>query len=168
MAALNTNGGGEGTGGGGDGGGGAATDAAGGGDGSGGGGEGGGSDTDTPTGGGDGTGGGGDGGGGLDATPVSTSGAITLPTLPFTSNVSVSAIDAELLPSSNEKLIVSPPASAYTVIWYIGRPTYAPNGGTDGVACRPRTSVPANASSVPDDWSRPPTLTSAVTVMLLS
>ena len=53
------------------------------------------------------------------------------------------------------------------MIWYIGRPTYVPNGGTDGVACRPRTSVPANASSVPDDWSRPPTLTSDVTVMLL-
>ena len=48
-------------------------------------------DTTVPSGG-EGRGGGGDDGGGLDdgTTPVSRNGAVTLPTLPFTSNVTVS------------------------------------------------------------------------------
>ena len=100
--------------------------------------------------------GGGRGGGeghGLDiaASPVSTIGATTLPTFPFTSNVSVSTIATDTLPVSKRNLTVSPPDSAYRVIWYIGRPTYAPNGGTEGVPCTPRTSVPTTATSVPDD-----------------
>ena len=131
----------------------------------GGGGEGGG---DTAATGGDGTGGGGDGGGGLDTMPVSSSGATALPELPFTTNVSVSDSTTTLPPLTNWKPTLSPPASAYTVIWKIDRPAYGPKGGASGVPCRPRTSVPTTASSVPDDCSTPPTVTSAVTVMLLS
>jgi hypothetical protein len=154
-------GGGEGAGGGGDGGGGDEM-VDGGGDGSGGGGEGGGLAA-VDVGGGEGDGGGGEGGGGLeDATvPVSRKGATTLPTLPLISKVNVSAICTVALPVKKVKLIVSPAMSAYSVIWKIALPAYGPNGGLDGVSCKPRTAVPTKAVSVPDVWSTPLRVTRA-------
>ena len=161
-------GGGEGAGGGGEGGGGDET-VDGGGDGTGGDGECGGLAA-VDVGGGEGDGGGGDGGGGLDnaTVPVSRNGATTLPVLPLTAKVSVSASVTVALPVKKVKLIVSPSASAYSVIWKIALPAYGPNGGLDGVSCKPRTVVPTKAVSVPDDWSTPLSVTSAETAAVLA
>ena len=93
------------------------------------------------------------GGGELKAgsTPVSTKGATTLPILRFTSNNSVSKSRTVPPPTESWNHIVSPPSSAYSVIENIAWPAYGPKGGAEGDSNTPRTSVPTNAVSVPDD-----------------
>ena len=98
--------------------------------------------------------------------PVSASGSITLPWLPFTTKASVSTRSAVLLPSWNLKLSVSPPALAYTVAWNMLLPAYAPNGADEAELCTPRTCEPTNTPSVPVVCSTPPTVTRAVRVMV--
>ena len=50
----------------------------------------------------------------------------------------------------------------------IAWPVYGPKGGSTGVSITPRTSVPTNPISVPEDWATPPSVTSAVTVIVLA
>ena len=128
----------------------------------------------TGTGGGDATGtGGGDAttaGGGLDtdSVPVSRNGDSTLPTLPLMLNTSVSVSVAVALPVKKVKLSVSPALSAYVVIWNSALPAYGPNGGDEGVSCKPRTAVPTYAVSVPDDCGVVPSVTKAVTAIVFA
>jgi len=126
-------------------------------------------DADSP-GGSKGTGGGGTGGGGLDTgkTPVSRKGETTLPTLPFTTNANVSASVETLLPVKKVKLSSSPSESPKIVIWNVALPAYGPNGAWDGVSWKPRTCVPENAVSVPDNWSTLLSVTSAVSAIELA
>ena len=48
----------------------------------------------------------------------------------------------------------------------IAWPVYGPKGGSSGVSIAPRTSVPTNPISVPEDWATPPSVTSAVKVIV--
>ena len=100
--------------------------------------------------------------------PVSVKGATTFPVFPLTENRSVSSSGTVTLPVTNSKRSVSPSASAYSVIWNIDLLTCGPNGGMDGVSCRPRTTVPTKATNVPEDWSTALNVTSAVTDIVLA
>ena len=113
---------------------------------------------DGKAGGSNGSGGGGCGGGersgeGGGASDIRKTGSIALPAFPLMSNTNVSDSANNPLPASNWKLIVSPPDAPfeYSTIWKIDWPMYGPNGGVLGVDCWPRTAVPTNANSVPDD-----------------
>jgi hypothetical protein len=86
--------------------------------------------------------------------------------LPFTSNVRVSASDTVPPFTESWNDMVSPLLSAYIVIPNSSRPAYGPKGGAEGV-CTPRSSVPANAISVPDDWMTPLSVIKAVSVIVL-
>ena len=99
---------------------------------------------------------------------VSRKGAITLPVLLLTMMVSVWSSGSVTLPVKKVKATVSPFPSAYSVIWKIALPMYGPNGGLDGMSCLPRTAVPTNAVSVPDNWSTPPSVTNADTTAVLA